>query len=143
MEVLVSRKVGDIDLLQVVVVAGDVVAVRDLGQSDDRTLECQHIRAGVPDEPHPCEHTQAAAYVYQFDRVPADDVHALGATHCSELPFLFGTFDAYPDSPMLGRAGGAERALGQRFATAVAEFVTSGSVSDWSAYSTGHVQHFS
>lgn len=83
-----------------------------------------------------------AAYVYQFDRVPPEDDHALGATHCSELPFLFGTFGAYPDSPMLGLSGEAERALGQHFASAVAEFVTSGSVSDWPAYSTGHVQHF-
>ena len=61
------------------------------------------------------------AYVYQFDHAPVDDEHALGATHCSELPFLFGTFDAYPDSPMLGQPGGTEHALGQRFASAVAE----------------------
>jgi hypothetical protein len=44
-----------------------------------------------------------ATYVYQFDYRPAEDEHALGATHCAELPFLFNTFDAYPDSPMLGR----------------------------------------
>ncbi|HEX7823433.1 MAG TPA: carboxylesterase family protein [Mycobacterium sp.] len=82
------------------------------------------------------------AYVYRFDRTPVEDDHALGATHCSELPFLFGTFDAYPDSPMLGRWGDAERALGRRLAGAVAQFVTSGSVSDWPDYSTGHVEHF-
>jgi para-nitrobenzyl esterase len=83
-----------------------------------------------------------AAYVYQFDRAPAGDDHVLGATHCSELPFLFGTFDAYPDSPMLGQSGGAEHELGQRFASALAEFVTSGAVSDWPSYSTGNIQHF-
>ncbi|KAA0081784.1 carboxylesterase/lipase family protein [Mycolicibacterium sp. P9-64] len=81
------------------------------------------------------------AYVYQFDRAPADDEHALGATHCSELPFLFGTFDAYPDSAMLGQPGDAERALGQRLASAVAQFVAAGSISEWPDYSTGHVQY--
>jgi para-nitrobenzyl esterase len=83
-----------------------------------------------------------ATYVYQFDHVPAEDDHALGATHCSELPFLFGTFDAYPHAPMLGRPGDAEYALGHRFASAVAEFITSGSVNDWPSYATGYIQHF-
>jgi hypothetical protein len=43
---------------------------------------------------------------------------------------------------MLGRSGDAERALGQRFASALTEFITGGSVSDWPSYSTGNVQHF-
>jgi len=72
-----------------------------------------------------------AAHVYQCDHIPAEDDYALGATHCSELPFLFGTFDAYSHSPMLGQPGDAEHALGHRFASAVAEFITSGSVNDW------------
>ncbi|MER7933337.1 MULTISPECIES: carboxylesterase family protein [unclassified Streptomyces] len=71
------------------------------------------------------------ARVYRFDRRPAEDPYALGAAHCAELPFLFNTFDAYPDSPMLGRVGPSERALGHEFATAVAEFVRTGSVHDW------------
>lgn len=83
-----------------------------------------------------------AAYVYQFDHLPAEDDYALGATHCSELPFLFGTFDAYSHSPMLGQPADAEHALGRRFAGAVAEFITSGSVNDWPPYATGHIQHF-
>ena len=66
-----------------------------------------------------------------FDHIPAEDDYALGATRCSELPFLFGTFDAYSHSPMLGQPGDAEHALGHRFASAVAEFITSGSVNDW------------
>jgi para-nitrobenzyl esterase len=83
-----------------------------------------------------------STYIYQFDHVPTGDGHALGATHCSELPFLFGTFDAYPNSPMLGQPGAPERALGHRFASAVAEFITTGTVREWSPHTTGHVQHF-
>jgi para-nitrobenzyl esterase len=81
-------------------------------------------------------------YVYQFDRHPAEDEHALGATHCCELPFLFNTFDTYPDSPMLGKAGDAEYVLGHLVASAVAEFVTTGSVNEWPPYARGHIRHF-
>lgn len=73
-------------------------------------------------------------YVYQFDYAPAEDLYALGATHCAELPFLFDTFDAYPDSPVLAGAGDAQRVLGREFATAVAEFVTAGKIRDWLPY---------
>ncbi|KUN00183.1 carboxylesterase [Streptomyces yokosukanensis] len=86
-----------------------------------------------------------ATYVYRFDRRPAEDEHALGATHCCELPFLFRTFDSYRDSPMLGRPGDGERALGRTFATAIAEFVTTGSPSDWQPYAPAapaRVRHF-
>ncbi|WSM29638.1 carboxylesterase family protein [Streptomyces mirabilis] len=58
-------------------------------------------------------------YVYQFDYHPAQDPDRLGAAHCVELPFLFGTLDNYPDSPMLGTPSDTERALGRSFATAV------------------------
>ncbi|MEW2511238.1 carboxylesterase family protein [Streptomyces sp. NPDC046870] len=84
-------------------------------------------------------------YVYRFDHAPADDVYGLGATHCAELPFLFNTFDAYPDSPVLAGAGDAERALGHAFATALARFVAAGTVDDWPPYapaSAARVRHF-
>ncbi|MFF7474973.1 carboxylesterase family protein [Streptomyces sp. NPDC008092] len=86
-----------------------------------------------------------ATHVYEFDYRPAEDPHALGAAHCAELPFLFNTFDAYPDSPMLGRVGDAQRALGHEFAAAVAEFVRTGTVHDWLPYAPGtaaRVRHF-
>ena len=86
-----------------------------------------------------------ATYVYEFDYRPAEDPYGLGATHCGELPFLFGTFDAYPDTPMLGRVTDAVRESGRTFATAVAEFVTSGSVHDWLPHTPGtaaRVRHF-
>ncbi|MFE9571780.1 carboxylesterase/lipase family protein [Streptomyces sp. NPDC006692] len=73
-------------------------------------------------------------YVYEFDHAPAEDPYALGATHCAELPFLFNTFDAFRDSPVLAGAGATQRALGHEFATAVAEFVTTGTTSDWLPY---------
>ncbi|PWI44790.1 carboxylesterase family protein [Streptomyces sp. ICBB 8177] len=75
-----------------------------------------------------------ATYVYRFDRRPRRDELALGATHCAELPFLFNTFEAYPDSPMLGEPGDTERDLGLRFAGAVARFVTTGRVEEWPRY---------
>ncbi|MET8949963.1 carboxylesterase family protein [Streptomyces sp. NPDC004393] len=86
-----------------------------------------------------------ATYVYRFDHRPAEDEHALGATHCGELPFLFNTFDAYPDSPMLGRPGDAQRALGHSFASAVAAFVATGSPTDWLPYApttAARIRHF-
>ena len=86
-----------------------------------------------------------ATYVYEFGYRPAEDPYALGATHCGELPFLFGTFDAYPDTPMLGRVTDAVRELGRAFATAVAEFVATGSVHDWLPYTPGtaaRIRHF-
>ncbi|MFK4266261.1 carboxylesterase/lipase family protein [Streptomyces milbemycinicus] len=86
-----------------------------------------------------------ATYIYRFDYQPTEDEHSLGATHCGELPFLFNTFDAYPDSPMLGKVGDAQQALGHTFATSVAEFVTTGSVHDWLPYApatAARVRHF-
>ncbi|KMS85640.1 carboxylesterase [Streptomyces regensis] len=84
-------------------------------------------------------------YVYQFDYAPAEDPYALGATHCAELPFLFDTFDAYPDSPILAGAGEAQRALGFEFASAVAEFVTTATTGDWLPYApatAARIRHF-
>ncbi|MDT0465802.1 carboxylesterase/lipase family protein [Streptomyces gibsoniae] len=86
-----------------------------------------------------------ATYVYRFDYRPAEDEHGLGATHCGELPFLFNTFDTYPDSPMLGRPGDAQRALGHSFASAVAAFVATGSAADWLPYApatAARIRHF-
>ncbi|MFG2915639.1 carboxylesterase/lipase family protein [Kitasatospora sp. NPDC048298] len=99
------------------------------------TLADHHATAGNP------------AYVYRFDRAPVDDPARLGATHCAELPFLFGTFDAYPDSPMLGEATAAVRALGAAFSRAVAGFVASGrpATDRWHPYEPGRpasIRHF-
>jgi hypothetical protein len=47
MEVLVGGQIGDLDLEQVIVVAGDVVAIDHFAQLDDRALERGHVRAGA------------------------------------------------------------------------------------------------
>ncbi|MDP3799257.1 MAG: carboxylesterase family protein [Polaromonas sp.] len=39
-----------------------------------------------------------SAWVYRFDYAPSE---AFGACHCIELPFVFGTLDAYAGAPML------------------------------------------
>ncbi|MFH9085603.1 carboxylesterase family protein [Streptomyces sp. NPDC017673] len=83
--------------------------------------------------------------VYRFDYAPADDAYGLGATHCADLPFLFNTFDAYPDSPVLAGAGEAQRALGREFATALARFVAAGTAGDWLPYApatAARIRHF-
>jgi len=40
------------------------------------------------------------AYVYRFDHTPGGE--ELGATHCIELPFVFGNREAFATAPMLG-----------------------------------------
>jgi para-nitrobenzyl esterase len=77
-----------------------------------------------------------AAYVYQFDRAPVPDPARLGAAHCSELPFLFDTIDAYRDSAMLGLPHPWARRLAGRFSAAVAGFVATGRPADgeWAPY---------
>ncbi|MEU9130661.1 carboxylesterase family protein [Kitasatospora sp. NPDC048540] len=88
-----------------------------------------------------------AAYVYRFDAAPAEDPAHLGAAHCAELPFLFDTFAAYPDSPMLGEPTPAARSLGRTFSRAVATFVATGrpAADGWRPYqpaSPASVRHF-
>ncbi|MCC3772770.1 carboxylesterase family protein, partial [Streptomyces sp. UNOC14_S4] len=90
------------------------------------------------------------AYVYRFTRRPEPDEHSLGATHCTELPFLFGTFDTFPDAPMLGAVNGHDHDLARTFAGALTAFVTTGSpngdhLAAWHPYGTGpdpYVKHF-
>ncbi|MFE7114696.1 carboxylesterase family protein [Streptomyces sp. NPDC057654] len=66
------------------------------------------------------------AYAYQFDR-EAPNGSDLGATHCAEIPFLFGTFEAFADSPMLGQPTPSDHALSTAFASAFAAFAATGS----------------
>jgi para-nitrobenzyl esterase len=80
-----------------------------------------------------------ATYVYQFDRVPADDPARLGAAHCAELPFFFDTLDAYPDSPMLGEVTADDRALASAFSGAVGSFVAGRQLDGWAPYRAGNV----
>ncbi|MFH8407582.1 carboxylesterase/lipase family protein [Streptomyces sp. NPDC018019] len=82
------------------------------------------------------------AYVYRFDRAPDGDDGSLGATHCAELPFLFGTFDAFAGSPMLGRAGAEARRLARAFGGALAAFAATGTpngpgLAHWRPYLDG------
>ena len=78
------------------------------------------------------------AHVYRFARRPSVDDLGLGATHCAELPFLFGTFDAYPAAPMLGAVGASDRALASDFGGALAAFTATGAPGgDWAPYRTG------
>ncbi|MFF4186697.1 carboxylesterase/lipase family protein [Streptomyces sp. NPDC001691] len=82
------------------------------------------------------------AYVYRFTRRPDPDDLGLGCPHCAELPFLFNTFDAYPDAPMLGAVDDEDRALGRAFGGALAAFTATGSpngegLAAWHPYGGG------
>ncbi|KUL38951.1 carboxylesterase [Streptomyces sp. NRRL F-4489] len=112
-----------------------VIAVQTDEQFRAGALEIadRHATAGHP------------AYVYEFDYAAPGADNPLGACHCAELPFLFGTFDAFRGSPMLGRPDAAARALGDAFADAVAGFVTTGVPHGIAAYepgTPGSVRHF-
>lgn len=80
------------------------------------------------------------AYVYRFERrAPGGD---LGSPHCAELPFVFGTFAAFADSPMLGPVGDADHALSRDIGRAFAAFAATGSPDtgpggEWPPYRAG------
>ncbi|MDX3356001.1 carboxylesterase family protein [Streptomyces sp. ME01-24h] len=82
--------------------------------------------AGVTEIAARCAERGRPAYVYRFTRRPSGDDGTLGATHCSELPFLFGNFAAYADAPMLGPVDDADLALARAFGGALAAFVATG-----------------
>jgi len=86
---------------------------------------------GAPDMFEQGVHEIAKAsngFAYRFDR-PGP----LGVPHCAELPYLFGTFEAFRDSPMLGPDRGTD------FGTAVADFTRTGDPG-WRRYP--EVRHF-
>ncbi|MET9873541.1 carboxylesterase family protein [Actinacidiphila glaucinigra] len=82
--------------------------------------------AGVTDIASRCAERGRPAYAYRFTRRPPGDDGTLGATHCSELPFLFGNFEAFAEAPMLGLVDESDRALARAFGGALASFVATG-----------------
>lgn len=58
-------------------------------------------RFAAPARQWAAQATQAGrqAWLYRFDGAPG---MPLGACHCAELPFVFGTLDAFASAPMLG-----------------------------------------
>ncbi|RLV10552.1 carboxylesterase [Streptomyces griseocarneus] len=111
-------------------VVTDIVTDRQLGGSaatDNATFCAEH---------------GANTFVYLFTRTPEPDPHDLGAAHCAELPFLFGTFDAYRDAPMLGTVTETDHALARAFGGALAAFTATGSPDrpgpePWQPYAPG------
>lgn len=66
------------------------------------------------------------AWLYDFQCAPSD---AFGACHCIELPFVFGTWDAFANAPMLdGLAPSDAERLTQRLQTVWGEFIRIGTV---------------
>ncbi len=71
-----------------------------------------------------------SAWAYRFDHAPSA---TFGACHCLELPFVFGTLDAYADAPML-KGLNRERAaiLSRDMQAAWIDFIRSGTA-PWQA----------
>jgi para-nitrobenzyl esterase len=65
-----------------------------------------------------------SAWVYRFDWAAAGS--AFGACHGIELPFVFGTFDAFAKAPMLGGVDEKEKALSAVVRSAIVKFVRDG-----------------
>jgi para-nitrobenzyl esterase len=64
------------------------------------------------------------AWMYRFDWSAAGC--AFGACHCVELPFAFGTLDAFERAPMLGAIDDQKKALSAVFRGAIGSFVKHG-----------------
>lgn len=77
------------------------------------------------------------AWIYQFDwRLEGSP---LGACHCVELPFVFGTLEAFGQAPMLGGVDAAKAELSARVRGLLGAFVTgqapaAPSVPAWAPY---------
>ncbi|MGH3876854.1 MAG: carboxylesterase/lipase family protein, partial [Actinophytocola sp.] len=86
------------------------------------------------------------SYVYRFDWAPAGA--PFGASHCLELPFVFGTLDAWREAPMLAGADPADQmALADAMAPAWAAFARTGNpahdgIPAWPTHQDGGVMHF-
>jgi para-nitrobenzyl esterase len=79
-----------------------------------------------------------AAWVYRFDWSPQSS--PFGACHCIELPFVFGTFDAFQKAPMLGEVDERARLLSALVRKAIGGFVkdgTPGCDAHWPKFSAG------
>lgn len=81
----------------------------------------EQFGAGITAIAAACAAQGAPARVYRFTRVSAA-VPALGATHCSDLPFAFDNLGAYASAPMLGPVDDRDRALARSLAAALAGF---------------------
>lgn len=78
------------------------------------------------------------AWLYRFDWAPVNS--PFGACHCIELPFVFGTFDAFQKAPMLGEIDDRARALSALVRRAIGGFVqdgTPGCGGHWPKFSAG------
>jgi para-nitrobenzyl esterase len=110
-------------------------------QADDDTMAEWTARAseemfgaGVIEIARYCAAFESPTFAYRFAR-PAPAETGLGAPHCAELPFLFGTFRAYGEVPMLGPVTSADRELGREFSTGLARFAATGTPGgSWDAY---------
>jgi para-nitrobenzyl esterase len=119
------------------------------GESADRQARAtdDFFGAGVTEIAAACAAQGIPAYAYRFTRASTADP-ALGASHCADLPFMFGNLGAYENALMLGPVSDADRALAHEVTTAFASFAAAGVPDDgqdpsWPAYEPGgHIRVF-
>ena len=109
MEGLVGGEVGDLDLEEVVEVAGDVVGLYDFGQLGDRAFEGEYVGTGVADEPDAGDHPEAAPDRCRVDHraVATDHAGFLEAAYASQAgrrrqPDPLGKLGVFPFSNPTG-----------------------------------------
>ena len=67
-----------------------------IGTTKDEDVAFPGLRGLFDHGVHAIAKASANAFTYRFDRSGP-----MGAPHCVELPYLFGTFDDFDGSPML------------------------------------------
>jgi para-nitrobenzyl esterase len=72
-----------------------------------------------------------SAWTYRFDYAPTP---RFGACHCIELPFLFGTFEAFGNAPMLdGMPAAQAQSISETMQKNWIRFIRSGKA-EWPSY---------
>lgn len=119
---------------------GDSAGADRFGVVDDESVTERYFRRDL-------DRLTRDGHRYRFDWHPAGN--ALGACHCIELPFVFGTLEAWRDAPVLAGADrGEESVLTDQVQRAWASFAHGdgpggGGADRWPAYGPhGHVHRF-
>jgi para-nitrobenzyl esterase len=88
------------------------------------TQTAHYFREGVEELASAISRGTGNVWVYRFDW--ASPGSPFGACHCIELPFVFGTFEAFAKAPMLGGVDEKKMALSVFVQGAIARFVKEG-----------------
>jgi para-nitrobenzyl esterase len=129
----------------------DFIEQSSVGRAHRGNDSLRRLIAGVTGKEFRSEVTHLASlrasqglptWVYEFDWKPRQS--EFGSCHCIDLPFLFGTAEAFADAPMMGGES-PQPAVKQAFQTALAGFVRShrpDPAVHWPDSASGMMRHF-